>query len=73
MPLAIARAIIATLELYVLAGVIFAAAFLPRAVARLDPRVGGAPRTLRLLILPGTVVLWAVVCAAMAPPCRRAG
>jgi len=57
-PLEIAEVIVATFEAYVVAGVIFALLFLPRAVVRMDPRVAGSPRTLRLLILPGTVALW---------------
>jgi hypothetical protein len=56
-----ARVIVALFEIYALAGVVFAALFLPRAVARLDPRVAGAPRTLRLLILPGVATLWPVL------------
>ena len=58
MTLEIAQVIVTTFEAYVLAGVIFALLFLPRAVVRMDPRVVGAPRTLRLLILPGVVALW---------------
>ena len=58
MSLTIARVVVVALEAYAVAGVAFAAAFLPRAVARMDPRVAGAPRTLRLLILPGVVALW---------------
>ncbi len=58
MPLETARIIVAALEVYALAGVGFALLFLPRAVARLDPRIAGAPKTLRLLILPGIVALW---------------
>ena len=58
MTLEIAQVIVATFEAYVLAGVGFALLFLPRAVARIDPRVAGSPRTLRLLILPGVVALW---------------
>lgn len=56
-----ARVIVALFEIYALAGVAFAALFLPRAVARLDPRVAGAPRTLKLLILPGVATLWPVL------------
>ena len=52
-------------RLYVLAGVVFALLFLPRGVARLDPRVAGAPKTLRLLILPGVVGVVAAVCLAL--------
>lgn len=58
MPLETARIIVAALEVYALAGAGFALLFLPRAVARLDPRIAGAPKTLRLLILPGIVALW---------------
>jgi len=56
--LAIARVIVATFEAYAVAGLIFALLFLPRAVLRIDQRVAGAPRTLRLLILPGVAALW---------------
>jgi hypothetical protein len=56
--LEIARVIVALFELYALAGVMFAVLFLPRGVTRLDPRVAGAPKTLRLLILPGIAALW---------------
>jgi hypothetical protein len=57
-PLELAQIVVALFELYVLAGVVFAAMFLPRAVARMDPRVAGSPRVLRLLILPGVAALW---------------
>lgn len=53
-----AKVVVALLELYVLAGAGFAVLFLPRAIVRLDHRLEGAPRTLRLLILPGVVALW---------------
>ena len=58
MPLEIAQVIVGVFEAYALAGLGFAMLFLPRAVARLDPRVAGAPKTLRPLILPGVVALW---------------
>ena len=58
MPLEIAQVIVGVFEAYALAGVGFAMLFLPRAVARLDPRVADAPKALRLLILPGVVALW---------------
>ena len=53
-----AQVVVAVFEAYALVGVGFALLFLPRAVARLDPGVGGAPTMLRLLIFPGTVALW---------------
>jgi len=56
--LALAEFFVASFEIYALAGVAFAVLFLPRAVTRLDPRVAGAPATLRLLILPGVAALW---------------
>lgn len=58
MPLEIAQVIVGFFAAYALAGLGFAMMFLPRAVARFDPRVAGAPKTLRLLILPGVVALW---------------
>jgi len=56
--LAIAQFVVSVVEAYVLVGVAFALMFLPRGVTRLDPRVAGAPKILRLLILPGIVALW---------------
>jgi hypothetical protein len=56
--LALAQFIVALFEGYTLAGVVFAALFLLRAVTRLDPRVSGAPATLRFLLLPGIAALW---------------
>jgi hypothetical protein len=56
--LAIAQFVVSVVEAYVLVGVAFALMFLPRGVTRLDPRVAGAPKTLRLLILPGVVAFW---------------
>jgi hypothetical protein len=56
--LEIAQIVVAACEAYALAGLVFALIFLPRGVARLDSRVAGAPKTLRLLILPGIAALW---------------
>ena len=58
MPIESAKVVVALFELYVLTGVGFAVLFLARAIVRLDHRLEGAPRTLRLLILPGVVALW---------------
>ncbi len=55
-----AQAVVVVFQAYALAGLGFAALFLPRAIARFDPRVAGAPKTLRVLILPGIVALWPV-------------
>jgi hypothetical protein len=57
-PLMIAQFVVGGFEAYAWAGVGFALMFLPRGVTRLDPRVADAPRTLRLLILPGIIALW---------------
>ena len=58
MPLEVARIVVALFGLYALSGIVFAAVFLPRAVARMDHGVAGAPWTLRLLLLPGAAALW---------------
>lgn len=58
MSLEIAQAIVAGFAAYTVFGIAFAAVFLPSALARLDPRVVGAPKTLKLLILPGVAALW---------------
>ena len=58
MPLEIAQLAVGVFEAYATAGLGFAMLFLPRAVARVDTRVADAPKTLRLLILPGVVAFW---------------
>ena len=58
MSLDVAQQVVAVFEVYALAGLGFAVLFLPRGVARLDPRVAAAPKMVRLLILPGVVALW---------------
>ena len=58
MPIEIARVVVAVFEAYALAGLGFGVVFLPRAIARLDHRIEGSPKTLRLLILPGVAALW---------------
>lgn len=58
MSLVIAQFLVGAFEAYGAFGVAFALMFLPRGVTRVDPRVAAAPKTLRLLILPGIVALW---------------
>jgi hypothetical protein len=58
MSIEIAQLFVAVFEAYATAGLAFALIFLPRGVVRVDPRVGGTPVTLRLVILPGIVALW---------------
>ena len=53
-----AQFIVTACELYALAGLAFAVIFLTFAVSRMDPGVAAAPKTLRLLLLPGVVALW---------------
>jgi hypothetical protein len=53
-----AQVVVAFFELYALAGIVFALLFLPRGVARVDPRIAGSPKALRLLILPGVAAFW---------------
>jgi hypothetical protein len=58
MLLEIAQVVAGVFEAYALAGVVFALAFLSGPVARLDAGVAAAPKTLRLLLLPGVAALW---------------
>jgi hypothetical protein len=56
--LQVANVIVAVFEGYVFAGLGFALLFLPRGIARVDHRVAGSPKTLRLLLLPGMAAFW---------------
>lgn len=47
-----------TTGLYLLAGVVFALAFVNFGVGRIDPAARGTSIAFRLLILPGCVALW---------------
>ena len=58
MPIEAAEFVVALFEVYTLAGVGCAVLILPRAIARLDHRIEGSPKALRLLILPGVAALW---------------
>ena len=58
MPLVLAEVIVSVFEAYLTLGIVFAAMFLTRGIESFDPRVVGAPKTLRLLILPGTAAFW---------------
>jgi hypothetical protein len=58
MLLPIAFALVTVIELYALAGVVFALLFLPRAIVKMDHGLQEAPRSVRWLILPGMVALW---------------
>jgi hypothetical protein len=54
----VAVVVVGLCELYAVAGVLFAIAFLPRGIVRLDERLHGSPYAVRLLILPGVAALW---------------
>lgn len=55
---AIVHLVVATAEGYALAGVIFALAFLPRGIVRVDERLHESPKTVRLLLFPGVATFW---------------
>jgi len=61
MPEALASSILIALAVHAGLGVAFAAWFLTRGLARLDPAAAHAPVTFRLLIAPGVVALWPVL------------
>jgi hypothetical protein len=58
MPIAVAHVLALVVYAYLGLGGLFAVAVLPRRVLRLDPGLAGAPLAVRLLIAPGTVLLW---------------
>ena len=63
MPEAFARALLGLLALHGLAGLVFAARFLPRRIERVDPSARGSGWGFRLLILPGVIALWPILWA----------
>jgi len=58
MSMGAARVAAALLEGYAVAGLIFAALFLPRGLVQVDPLVGHSPWRVRILFVPGIVALW---------------
>jgi hypothetical protein len=50
--------LVAAAEAYALAGVLFALAFLPRGIVRVDERLHESPLTVRVLLFPGIAALW---------------
>jgi hypothetical protein len=58
MSLQLAQSIVGILETYAVVGLVFAVAFLPSGLPRLDPGVAGASWMLRLLLLPGIAAFW---------------
>ncbi len=56
-----AQIIIPTAQIYLGIGVLFALFYLVFAVGRVSPNARGSSPLFRLLVLPGTVVLWPLV------------
>jgi hypothetical protein len=46
------------IEAYAVAGMLFAPAFLARGVVRMDPQARGSSTAFRLVLAPGTILLW---------------
>jgi hypothetical protein len=63
MPEVLARAVLGLLAVHGLAGLAFAARFLPRRIERVDASARGSSWAFRLLILPGVVALWPLLWA----------
>jgi hypothetical protein len=57
----LASGIIAVVGAYLAAGLVFAVAFVVVGIGRVDPAAVGAPIGFRLLILPGSALLWPVM------------
>jgi hypothetical protein len=58
MPLLLAWILVAIAETYAFAGVLFALAFLPRGIVRVDERLHESPIFVRVLLFPGVAALW---------------
>jgi hypothetical protein len=58
MPLLLARILVAAAETYALAGILFALAFLPHGIVRVDERLHESPLAVRVLLFPGVAALW---------------
>lgn len=54
-------------------GLIFAAAFVLKGAAAIDPTAAGAPWSFRLLIFPGSAALWPILARRWAAARDRAG
>src|SRR5690349_8884545 len=58
MSMRFATAIVTLLEAYGAIGLVFAVVFLRLGLVHVDPRVVGAPRMFRMVILPGVAAFW---------------
>jgi hypothetical protein len=75
-PVALARAVVTSFELYAAAGLLFAPWFVWRGVGRLDPHAREATWGFRLVIVPGVVAFWPLLAWRLlagrpAPPDER--
>jgi hypothetical protein len=50
--------LVAAAEAYAVAGVLFALAFLPRGIVRVDERLRESPVFVRVMLFPGLAALW---------------
>ena len=66
MDIALAETLLVCFALYLLAGLVFALAFVTLFLKRFDPNAGeAAPLQFRILIFPGVVALWPLLLALM--------
>ena len=61
MPLAIAEAFLTLLGIYAAIGLVFAIAFVTFGAGKVDPAARTMPVRVRLLIIPGALLLWPVM------------
>jgi hypothetical protein len=55
-----ARAVATSIEAYLMAGALFALAFLPRGVLAIDDGLRASPVMVRVLLIPGMMLLWPI-------------
>ena len=55
-----AKTIAVSVEMYLAAGVLFAATFLPRGVLTIDEGLRASPVGVRVLLAPGMMLLWPI-------------
>lgn len=71
MILSIATAVAIALGAYLAAGVVVAAAFLTKGLARTDPAAADSPWSFRLILAPSVTALWPVVLKLWAAAVRE--
>ena len=55
-----ARLVASAIEVYLVAGAVFALVFLPRGVLTIDEGLRASPRMVRVLLAPGMTLLWPI-------------